>query len=26
LRRSIEPYSNWIVSERGVGYALRSPD
>lgn len=26
LRRAIEPYSNWIVSERGVGYALRQPD
>lgn len=26
LRRAIEPYSNWVVSERGVGYALRSPD
>lgn len=25
LRRAIEPYSNWIVSERGVGYALREP-
>lgn len=26
LRRSIEPYDRWIVSERGVGYALRPPD
>jgi hypothetical protein len=26
LRRSIDPFGNWIVSERGVGYALRSPD
>lgn len=26
LRRAIEPYDGWIVSERGVGYALRSPD
>jgi hypothetical protein len=26
LRRAIEPYGNWIVSERGVGYALRSPE
>lgn len=26
LRRAIEPYSTWIVSERGVGYTLRSPD
>ncbi len=25
LRRAIEPYSDWIVSERGVGYALRAP-
>lgn len=25
LRRAIEPYDSWIVSERGVGYALRSP-
>jgi hypothetical protein len=25
LRRAVEPYDNWIVSERGVGYALRSP-
>lgn len=25
LRRAIEPYGNWIVSERGVGYALRRP-
>ncbi len=26
LRRAIDPYDNWIVSERGVGYALRQPD
>jgi hypothetical protein len=26
LRRAIEPYGNWVVSERGVGYALREPD
>lgn len=26
LRRAIEPYDNWVVSERGVGYALRSPE
>jgi DNA-binding winged helix-turn-helix (wHTH) protein len=26
LRRAIEPYNNWIVSERGVGYSLRTPD
>ncbi len=26
LRRAIDPYGNWIVSERGVGYALRPPD
>jgi DNA-binding response OmpR family regulator len=26
LRRGIEPYSGWIVSERGVGYAIRQPD
>ncbi len=26
LRRAIEPFSGWIVSERGVGYALRPPD
>lgn len=25
LRRAVEPYDNWIVSERGVGYALRPP-
>jgi len=25
LRRAIDPYGNWIVSERGVGYALRPP-
>ncbi len=26
LRRAIMPYDNWIVSERGVGYALRQPN
>ncbi|MDX1687312.1 MAG: winged helix-turn-helix domain-containing protein [Candidatus Promineifilaceae bacterium] len=26
LRRAIEPYDGWIVSERGVGYALRPPE
>lgn len=26
LRRAVDPYGNWIVSERGVGYALRSPE
>ena len=26
LRRAIEPFGVWIVSERGVGYALRPPD
>lgn len=26
LRRAIVPYDTWIISERGVGYALRSPD
>ena len=26
LRRSIAPYDNWIISERGVGYALRQPE
>ncbi|MFZ0546326.1 MAG: winged helix-turn-helix domain-containing protein [Candidatus Promineifilaceae bacterium] len=26
LRRAIEPYNNWIASERGVGYVLRRPD
>lgn len=25
LRRAVDPYSDWIVSERGVGYALRPP-
>lgn len=25
LRRAIDPYGNWIVSERGVGYTLRAP-
>lgn len=26
LRRAIEPYDGWIVSERGVGYTLRPPE
>jgi hypothetical protein len=26
LRRAINPYGNWIISERGVGYALRPPE
>lgn len=26
LRRAIPNYSHWIVSERGIGYALRSPE
>jgi DNA-binding response OmpR family regulator len=26
LRRAVEPYGNWIISERGVGYALRPPN
>jgi len=26
LRRAIEPFSSWIVSERGIGYTLRSPN
>lgn len=26
LRRAIEPFDNWIASERGVGYALRTPE
>jgi hypothetical protein len=25
LRRAIDPFGAWIVSERGVGYALREP-
>jgi hypothetical protein len=25
LRRAIAPYDDWIISERGVGYALRPP-
>ncbi|MFN2187730.1 MAG: winged helix-turn-helix domain-containing protein [Candidatus Promineifilaceae bacterium] len=25
LRRAIAPYDGWIISERGVGYALREP-
>lgn len=26
LRRAIAPYDTWIISERGVGYTLRSPE
>ena len=26
LRRAIAPYDTWIISERGVGYALRAPE
>ena len=26
LRRAIDPYDVWIISERGVGYALRPPE
>lgn len=26
LRRAIAPYDSWIISERGVGYALRKPE
>ena len=26
LRRAVMPYDRWIVSERGVGYALREPE
>jgi hypothetical protein len=26
LRRAIDPYDKWIISERGVGYALREPE
>lgn len=26
LRRAIEPYDTWIVSERGIGYTLRPPE
>lgn len=26
LRRAVAPYDTWIISERGVGYALRPPD
>ena len=26
LRRAVVPYDSWIISERGVGYALRPPD
>lgn len=26
LRRAVNPYDNWIISERGVGYALRAPE
>jgi hypothetical protein len=25
LRRGLEPFDGWVVSERGVGYALRPP-
>ena len=25
LRRAIGSYGDWIVSERGIGYALRQP-
>jgi DNA-binding response OmpR family regulator len=25
LRRAIAPFDTWIISERGVGYALRPP-
>jgi hypothetical protein len=26
LRRAIDPFDKWIISERGVGYALREPE
>lgn len=26
LRRAVDPFDNWIVSERGIGYALREPE
>jgi hypothetical protein len=26
LRRAVDPFGNWIVSERGVGYTLRPPE
>jgi hypothetical protein len=26
LRRAVDPFDNWIVSDRGVGYALRPPE
>lgn len=26
LRRAVDPLGNWIISERGVGYALRPPE
>lgn len=26
LRRAVDPFGNWIVSERGIGYALRPPE
>lgn len=26
LRRALDPFGHWVVSERGVGYALRTPD
>jgi hypothetical protein len=26
LRRAVDPFGNWIMSERGVGYSLRAPE
>ncbi|MGH2538155.1 MAG: winged helix-turn-helix domain-containing protein [Candidatus Promineifilaceae bacterium] len=26
LRRAVDPFNNWIISERGVGYVLRAPE
>ncbi len=26
LRRAIKPYGKWVISERGLGYALRQPE
>lgn len=26
LRRAVDPFGNWIISERGVGYTLRPPE
>jgi hypothetical protein len=26
LRRAVEPYSKWVISERGIGYTLRQPE